>query len=275
MNAMSRKLIVLLVFAACGCGGRSKLSAPRAPGADAAVVPPGPDGPSQDRPTDRPGPELATPGPDLLPVDRPPPPAEVKAELPPAERPLGDLVPPDGLPPSPDGLPDRPGSEVQPWRPDLPPMVADGPREVPPLIPDVPREAPTVDLLPDLLPDLPPVRPEVAPDLGVDLLPPPTDAWPPLPVCVDGAACTTGCSTACGMIGIMACGCNDGVLSCSGCQLLPITVSPEPCPGDPDGQECNAGAVACIAYRGGAIGGACLCMSPTAGGTLRWSCILQ
>lgn len=263
-----RNVFVGLALLACACGGRSKMVSPPSPGADAAVVPPGPDG-SYDRPADVSGRELGPLGPDVLPVDRPPSGPEAMADLP-RERPpvdgLGWL--PDGPPALPDGPSDRP--EVGFVLPDLPPGPRDGPREAPPLVPDVPREAPF-----DLPPDLPPLRPEVPPDLLLDRLPPPTDAWPPLPACVEGAACTTGCSTACGMIGIMACGCNDGVLSCSSCQLLPITVSPEPCPGNPSGQECAAGGVACIAYRGGAIGGACLCMSPTAGGTLRWSCILQ
>jgi hypothetical protein len=285
-----RPALALLALATLGCGaGRSKMLAPSSTAPDAATSPVLPDSsPLPDAipvdvlrrlPDGPPGPDVVPPQPDvLLRPDGPP------LATPDAARDLrvGDL-PSDGVPqPPPDGLP--------PVRPDLPPegplpilpdARPDGP---PPIAPEVGRDGPPAVapeagpdgpslLPPDALPEvLPPPPPDVQPDARrrrPDTGPPPQD-------CAPGAACTADCTATCSVIGTMTCTCTDGVLSCGSCELPPITVSPEPCPDNPNGTDCLTLGLVCFALSSsGSISGACVCIARGNSGALRWSCILR
>jgi hypothetical protein len=203
-------------------------------------------------------------GPDLraadLPTEGPPVPPDLRIDLPSPVPPDAQL---DGWPPvSPDTLPDG----LHPVPPDA---LPDRP---PPIIPDG-AISPDGWVWPDLMP-LPDLVPP--PDLVPlpDLVPPP-DLMPPAQSCVAGGACTSDCTATCGTFGVMACVCMNGTLSCSSCQVLPITISPDPCPPSPTGKECTTDGVACIAFTNGSISGACICTLPLGDTILRWSCILR
>jgi hypothetical protein len=296
-----RAALSLLALATLGCGiGRSKMVVPSSETPDAATIAVLPDSsPLPDAvradvrpslPDGAPASDAVSPQPDLRVLSDGPPLAapDVVRDLRAGDR-AGD-----GGPPPPDGPPST--------RPDLPPegpppITPDARRDGPPSIaPDVGPDGPP-SIAPDVGPDGPPsIAPEAGPDgpplittdALTDVLPPPPpdvqpdtrrrrpDTGPPPQECTAGAACTADCTATCSVIGTMSCTCVDGVLSCGSCQLPPITVSPEPCPDNPNGTDCPTSGLACFAFGGsGSISGACVCMARGDSGTLRWSCILR
>jgi hypothetical protein len=137
---------------------------------------------------------------------------------------------------------------------------------LPPILPDA-----RLDLLPPVLPD---TRPDTVPDTIPlpDTLPPRPDTAPD---CTAGVACTAACVSTCqvgGFVGFGACSCVAGTLTCTTCQVLPITISPEPCPDNASGKQCSSSGLSCIAFTNGLLSGACMC-SGLAGGSLAWRCL--
>ena len=263
MMMMVRNALALLalVTLAGGCG-RSKMVLPPHGIVDAAVVAHWPD--------------TGVLPPDVAVKDASPPPSDGPT--------TPDLAPirPDVLG-SPDGLPPADAAK------DLlaPDLASDGPPPVPPdTQPDGLRPIP--DTLPPILPDaIPPPDGRLPPPDGTpppDLMPPsdttaPPDLVPPPDTrpaqsCVAGGACSADCTTTCGTFGFMACACTSGTLTCTTCQVLPITVSPDPCPASPTGKDCTSDGVACIAFTNGSISGACIC-TVALDGVDRWTCILR
>jgi len=206
--------------------------------------------------------------------------AAVGLQRPDSSVPTPEVAGRDGSPLLPDGVPLR---DFGPILPDTtsPPVLPDAAPDL--RSADLPSEGPVP---PDALPDRPtPILPDgaIPPDGRVpppdavpspDLTPPP-DLMPPPQQCVAGGACTSDCTATCGTFGVMACGCTSGTLSCTTCQVLPITISPDPCPQSPTGKECTTDGVACIAFTNGSISGACICTLPLGDTVDRWSCILR
>ena len=261
-------LAVVILVAALGCGiGRSGLH--KGPvGADASAQ-------SPDIRSD-----VQPPGPDTV--------AFAEVEPPVSDGPTTPISPgPDVTPPA-----DLPPERPVPVSPDGPQLLRD---TRPPFMPDSGTPV-GPDLLPPLLPDgSPPIAPDVAPPLfpdasssgGTDVAPPTIpdalpdgrrrrpDASPPVQECVEGGVCTSDCSATCGVVGVMSCQCMDGVLSCGDCEMLPITISPDPCPDNPTGKACSPEGLACIAFSGGTVSGACLCQASSRDASLRWVCLLR